>query len=113
MLFSAIDAALVVIEFSRMNVDYGVVDSPPSQGPWRLPILSASPLEGCHCIGSRHCSPSLGPPPLRTLHRELYKHCMDEVFVHASVQLHVHCSSALSCVCVHATRSRCTTLDHL
>ena len=49
-LFSAINVASAAIDFSRKNVDDGIVDSPPSRGPWRSPVLSALPLEGSHCI---------------------------------------------------------------
>ena len=67
-LFSAIDAASVAIDFLRKSVDDGVVDSPPSRGAWRLRVLSASPLEGSHRIEGRHRSPSPGPSSSRTLH---------------------------------------------
>ena len=43
-LFSATDAASAAIDFSKSNVDDGVVDSPPSQGLRRSPIVSPSPL---------------------------------------------------------------------
>ena len=43
-LFSATNAASAVINFSKGNVNDGVVDSLPSQGPFRLPMVSASSL---------------------------------------------------------------------
>ena len=43
-LFSATSAASVAIDFSKGNVEDGVVDSPSSRGPWRSPVVSASPL---------------------------------------------------------------------
>ena len=68
-LFSATNATSVAIDFSRKNVDDGVVDSPPRRGAWRSPALSASPLEGSHCIEGRHRSPSPWPPSSRMPHR--------------------------------------------
>ena len=43
-MFSATDVASAAIDFSKTDVNDGVVDSPPSRGPWRSPVLSASPL---------------------------------------------------------------------
>lgn len=42
---SATDAASAAIDYSRGNVEEGVVDSPPSRGPLRTPICSPSPLK--------------------------------------------------------------------
>ena len=112
-LFSATDAASAAIDFSRKNVDDGVVDNPPSRGAWRSPILSASPLEGSHRIEGWHCSPSPGLPSSRTPRRQLYKRCMDDVSRNASMHSHVQCSSAPSCVCVHAIHPGYATVDHL
>ena len=67
-LFSTTDAASASIDFSKKSVDDGVVDSPPSRGAWRLPILSASPLEDSHCIEGQHRSLSPGPPSSRMPH---------------------------------------------
>ena len=112
-LFSTTNAASAAIDFSRKNVDDVVVDSPPSQGLWWSPVLSTSPLEGCHCIEGRHRSPSLGPPSSRMPHRQLYKRCMDNILRNASVHLHIHCSSILVCIYIHAVHLGCTTVDHL
>ena len=112
-LFSATDVALAAIDFSRKSMDDGVVDSPPSRGAWRSPVLSASPLEGSQRIEGRHCSPSIGPPSSRTPHRQLYKCVVDDVSVNASMHSHVQCSSALGCICVHAIHPRCATVNHL
>ena len=43
-MFLATDAASAAIDFSKTDVNDGVVDSPPSRGPWRSPVLSAFPL---------------------------------------------------------------------
>ena len=43
-LFSATDAASAAIDFSKGNVEDGVVNSPPNRGPWRSPVVSTSSL---------------------------------------------------------------------
>ena len=85
-MFSATDVASAAIDFSKKDVNDGVVDSPPSRGPWRSPVLSASPLQGSLCVGRRHRSPSRSPhrSPSRTPHRQLYKRCTGEGPLHAS-----------------------------
>ena len=88
-LFSATNAASAAIDFSKKSVDNGVVDSLPSRGAWRSPVLSASPLEGSHRIEGRHRSPSPGLPSSRTPHRQLYKCVVDDVSVNAFVHSHV------------------------
>ena len=67
-LFSATNAASATIDFSRKNMDDGVVDSPSSRGAWRSLVLLALPLEGSHRIKGWHHSPSLGPPSSRMPH---------------------------------------------
>ena len=57
-LFSACNAASTAIDFSKRNVDDGVVDSPPIRRPPRLPIVAASPLQRSPYVLCRHCSPS-------------------------------------------------------
>ena len=94
-------------------MDDGVVDSPPSRGALRSPILSASPLECSHRIQGRHHSPSLGPPSSRTPHRQLYKCCLDDVSGNASVPLYIQCSFAPGCVCFHAIHPGCAMVNHL
>ena len=81
MLFSATDVAVAAIDFLRKNVDDRVVDSPPSRGPWRSLMLSASPLQGSHRVSGRHRSSSSTPAPSRMPRWQLYKRCMDEVHV--------------------------------
>ena len=66
--FLATDVASPAIDFSKKNVDDGVVDSPPSREPWRLLVLLASPLQGSPRIGHWHCSPSPSPDPSRISH---------------------------------------------
>ena len=112
-LFSATDAASAATDFSRKSMDDGVVDSPPSRGAWRPPVLSALPLEGSHRIEGRHRSPSPRPPSSRTPHRQLYKCGVDNVSGNASVHSQVQCSSAPGRVCVHAIHPRCATVNHL
>ena len=45
MLRSATDVVSAAIDFSKQNVDDGVVDSPPSKGSYRTPACSPSPLK--------------------------------------------------------------------
>ena len=42
---SATDAASAAIDYSKGNIEDGIVDSPPSRGPGRTPIYSPSPLK--------------------------------------------------------------------
>ena len=114
-MFSATDAASAAIDFSKKDVNDGVVDSPLSQGPWRSPVLSASPLQGSPCVGRRHRSPSRSPhrSPSRTPHRQLYKHCTSEGLLHASGHFDLQCVSAAVCAPSHDIRPRCPVLDDL
>ena len=81
-LFSAIDVASASIEFSKSNVDNGIVYSPPSQGLRRSPIVLPSPLQGS--LYRPHSDRSSSPTPTssNTPHRQLYKHCADEAPLH-------------------------------
>ena len=45
MLCSVGDAASTTIDYSKGNIEDGVVDSPPSRGPVKTPICSPSPLK--------------------------------------------------------------------
>lgn len=56
---SAIDAASAAIDYSKGDVEDGVVDSPPSRGPGRTPICSPSPLKRASSNHGR----SFSPPP--------------------------------------------------
>ena len=112
-LFSATDAASAAIDFSKGNVEDGVIDSPPSRGPWWSPVVSASPLQGSPCAGGRDRSPSPDREPSRTPHRQLYKIgpivvplnvSLEAVDQHASVAHHVH---------VHNIHPGCTSVEHL
>jgi hypothetical protein len=69
---SAADAASAAIDFSKGNVEEGVVDSPPSWGPTRTPICSPSPMKRTGVTPSqlRSQSPTLRTP--NTPHRKLY-----------------------------------------
>ena len=74
-LFSAIDIASTTIDFSKRNVNDKIVDSLPSRGPPRSPIVAASPLQRSPSILRRHCSPSPCQGPTRMPHRQLCKCC--------------------------------------
>ena len=93
-LFSATDAASAAIDFSKSNVDDGVVDSPPSRGLRRSPIVSPSPLRGSLCRPRSNRSSSPTPRSSNTLHRQLYKQCADEAPLDATVPVQVGCATA-------------------
>ena len=69
---SAVDAASAAIDFTKGNVEDGVVDSPPSRGVGKTPLCSPSPLkrertaEGDLRLGSSK------PCNQGTAHRKLY-----------------------------------------
>jgi hypothetical protein len=58
MLRSAADAASAAIDYSKGNIEDGVVDSPPSRGPLRTPISSPSPLKRVSSGGAGSFSPN-------------------------------------------------------
>ena len=72
-LFSATDAASAAIDFSKSNVDDGVVDSPPNRGLRRSPIVLPSPLQGSLCRPRSDRSSSPTPRSSNTPHRQFYK----------------------------------------
>ena len=55
---SAMDAASAAIDYSKGNIDDGVVDSPPSRGPKRTPLYSPSPLKRLSSSHRRSLSPT-------------------------------------------------------
>jgi len=59
LLWSAADAASAAIDFSKGDVEDGVVDSPPSRGPGRTPVCSPSPLKRASSNQGRSFSPPL------------------------------------------------------
>ena len=93
-LFSATDAASAAIDFSKSNVDDGVVDSPPSRGLRRSPIVSPSPLRGSLCRPRSDRSSSPTPRSSNTPHRQLYKQCADEAPLDTAVPVQVGCATA-------------------
>ena len=93
-LFSATDVASAAIDFSKSNVDDGVVDSPPSRGLRRSPIVSPSPLRGSLCRPRSDRSSSPTPRSSNTPHRQLYKQCVDEAPLDAAVSVQVGCAIA-------------------
>ena len=54
MLCLATDAASAAIDYSKGNIEDGVIDSPPSRGPMKTPICSPSPLK--RASSNRGCS---------------------------------------------------------
>jgi hypothetical protein len=47
-MYSATDAASMIVDFAKGNVEDGVVNSPLSRGAGRSPVCSPSPLQGCN-----------------------------------------------------------------
>ena len=111
-LFSATDAASAAIDFSKSNVDDGVVDSPPSRGLRRSPIVSPSPLRGSLCRPRSDCSSSPTPRSSNTLHRQLYKHSADEAPLDAVVPVQVGCTTATVPVQVDGMNRMFSLLDY-
>lgn len=58
MMRSAADATSAAIDYSKGDVEEGVVDSPPSRGPIRTPVCSPSPMKRPSSSRGRSCSPS-------------------------------------------------------
>ena len=94
-LFSTTDAASAAIDFSKSNVEDGVVDSPPSRGLRGSPIVSPSPLQGSLCRPRSDRSSSPTPRSSNTPHQQLYKHCADEAPRDAAVHVQVGCAIAV------------------
>ena len=111
-LFSATDATLVAIDFSKGNVDEGVVDSPPSRGLRRSPIVSPSPLQGSLYRPRSDRSASPTPRSSNTPHRQLYKHIVDEAPLHAPLLVQVGCASAALPLEVGSIHLSSSALDH-
>jgi hypothetical protein len=91
LMYSATDAASAALDFSKRNVEDGVVDSPPSRSADRTPICSPSPLRDCRSTSIRQRSHSPVHHNVRTPQRQLYCKAsldMDE----AKEKDHVHCS---------------------
>ena len=93
-MFSATDAASAAIDFSKSNVDDGIVDSPPTRGLRRSPIVSPSPLQGSLCRPHSDRSSSPTPRSSNTRHRQLFKHSTDEAPLDAAVPVQVGCATA-------------------
>ena len=86
-------SSFMAIDFSKSNVDNGVVDSPPSRGLRRSPIVSPSPLQGSLCRLRPDCSTSPTPRSSNTPHQHLYKHCTDKAPLYAPLPIQVGCAS--------------------
>ena len=111
-LFSATDAASAAIDFSKRNVDDGIVDSPPSRGLRRSPIVSPSPLHGSLCRPRPDRSSLPTPRSSNTPHRQLYKQCADEAPLDAAVPVQVGCTTAAVPVQVNSMDRMFPVLDY-
>jgi hypothetical protein len=72
LLYSAIDVASAALDFSKGNVEDGVVDSPPSHTAGRTPICSPSPLRDCQLTPIRQRSRSPTHQYVHILQKQLY-----------------------------------------
>ena len=111
-MFSATDVASAAIDFSKSNVDDGVVDSPPSQGLRRSPIVSPSPLQGSLCRPRSNRSSSPTPRSSNTPHRKVYKHSVDEAPLDVVVPVQVGCATAAVPVQVGSMNRTFLVLDY-
>ena len=111
-LFSATNAASTAIDFSKSNVDNGVVDSPLSRGLRRSPIVSPSPLQSSLCRLRSDDSASPTPRSSNTPHQQLYKHCTDEAPLHAPLPVQVGCASTTLSFQVGNINPRSAALDY-
>jgi hypothetical protein len=90
-MYSATDAASAALDFSKENVEDGVVDSPPSRSVGRTPVYLPSPLCDCRStpIRQRSCLPT--HHNVHTPQRQLYcKALLDKD--EAKEKNHVHYS---------------------
>ena len=94
-MFSATDAASAAIDFSKSNVDDGVVDSPPSRGLRKSPIVSPSLFQESLCRPHSDRSSSPTPRSSNTPHPQLYKHCADEAPLDVVVPVQVGCATTV------------------
>ena len=100
------------IDFSKSNIDDGVVDSPTSRGLRRSPIVSPSPLQGFLCRPHSDHSSSPIPRSSNTPHRQLYKHCADKAPMDATILVQVGCASAAVLFQVESMNRTFPVLDY-
>lgn len=72
LMHSATDAASAIVDFSKGNIEDGVVNSPPSRGAVRTPVCSPSPLRGCGWTAPEQRSCLLMEKTVRAPQRVLY-----------------------------------------
>jgi hypothetical protein len=66
------DVASAALDFSKENVEDGIVDSPPSRTTDRTSVCSPSPLRDCQLTPIRQCSRLPMHQNIRTPQRQLY-----------------------------------------
>jgi hypothetical protein len=71
LMYSATDPTSVTLDFSKGNVEDGVVDSPPSRNMGRTPVCSPSLLHDCQSTSIRQSSRSPTHHNIRTPQRQL------------------------------------------
>jgi hypothetical protein len=72
LMYSTTDAALAALDFSKDNMEDGVVNNPPSQSAGRTPVCLPSPLRDCRSTPIRQHSRSPMHQNIRTPQRQLY-----------------------------------------
>jgi hypothetical protein len=72
LMYSTTDVASTTVDFTKGNVEDGVVNSPPSCGASRSPVCSPSPLQGCGWTPTEQRSCSLTERTVHTPQRQLY-----------------------------------------
>jgi hypothetical protein len=96
LMYSATDVALAALDFSKGNVEDGVVDSPPSCSAGRTPICSPPPLRDYRSTPIRQRSRSPMHHNVRMPQRQLYgkasldrDEAKEKDHVHYSIQIPV------------------------
>ena len=72
LMYSATDAASVIMDFVKGNIEDSVMNSPLSRGAGRSLVCSLSPLRGCDWTPTRQRSCSLTKKTIHTPERQLY-----------------------------------------
>ena len=72
LMYSATDVASAALDYSKRNVEEGVLDSPLSRSTGRMHVCSPSPLRDCRSTSIRQHSRSPMHHNIRTPQRQLY-----------------------------------------
>ena len=72
LMYSATNAASVIVDFAKGNIKDDIVNNPPSHGAGRSPVYSPSPLQGCDWISIGQSSCLLTEKTVCIPQRQLY-----------------------------------------